>query len=162
MAGLWPVDHGDVAELVGTHWRAVRPQRDFSAAVASAQARARRNEPPPAFVSPASATIEDIVMRRLGIALLLCAAAAPLSANEYARQYAPQDVAACTPDAFRVCGYAIPDGDRVRQCLFDNQPSLSTSCWNVIERYRLAAREKNGRAPRATTGQGGQSTRTRY
>jgi hypothetical protein len=33
-----------------------------------------------------------------------------------------------------------PDGDRVRQCLVDNQPNLSTPCWNVIERYRLAQR----------------------
>jgi hypothetical protein len=103
-------------------------------------------------------------MRRLGIALLLCAAATPLAASESAQQYAPQDVAACTPDAWRVCGHAIPDGDRVRQCLVDNQPNLSTPCWNVIERARVAAlerlrteqREQNRRAPRSTTGQGGQ------
>ena len=93
-------------------------------------------------------------MRRLGIALVLCLAAAPLSANEYSQQYAPQDVAACTPDAWRVCGYAIPDGNRVRQCLVDNQPSLSTPCWNVIERYRLAQRPAGVRpASRSTTGQ---------
>jgi hypothetical protein len=71
-------------------------------------------------------------------------------------------VAACTPDAWRVCGREIPDGDRVRQCLFDNQPSLSTPCWNVIERYRLAAREAERQRPvstrparRETTGQRG-------
>jgi hypothetical protein len=93
-------------------------------------------------------------MRRLAMLLILCSAAVPLSANEVAQQYAPQDVAACTPDAWRVCGHAIPDGDRVRQCLFDNQPNLSTPCWNVIERYRLAARETNRQAPRSTTGQG--------
>jgi hypothetical protein len=106
---------------------------------------------------------EGIVMRRLGIALILCAAAAPLSANEQSRQYAPQDVAACTPDAWRVCGHQIPDGDKVRQCLFDNQPNLSTPCWNVIERYRLAAREQERQtrpvstrpARRETTGQRG-------
>ena len=95
-------------------------------------------------------------IRRFGILLVLCAAAAPLSANESAQQHAPQDVAACTPDAWRVCFHAIPDGDKVRQCLFDNQQSLSTPCWNVIERGRLAARETNRHAPRSTTGQGGQ------
>ena len=58
-------------------------------------------------------------------------------------------------DAFRVCGYAIPNHERVRQCLFDNQRSLSTPCFDVIERGRKAARARNG--------QGGQKTqRTRY
>ena len=98
-------------------------------------------------------------MRKLGILLVLCTAAAPLAAAEYSQQ----DVAACTPDAWRVCGHAIPDGDRVRQCLFDNQQSLSTPCWNVIERARLAARETVRHAPRSTTGQGGQpAQRPRY
>lgn len=90
-------------------------------------------------------------MRRLGILLVLCSTAAPLSAAEYS----PQDVQACTPDAFRVCGHAIPDGERVRQCLFDNQRSLNTPCFNVIERARMAARETSGQGPRATSGQGG-------
>ena len=84
-------------------------------------------------------------MRRLGILLVvLCSTAVPLSAAEYSEQ----DKQACTPDAWRVCGQAIPDADRVRQCLFDNQRSLSTPCFDVIERARIAAR--------ATSGQGGQ------
>lgn len=93
-------------------------------------------------------------MRRLGILIVLCSAATPLSAAEYS----PQDVAACTPDAWRVCGHAIPDANRVRQCLFANQPSLSAPCFNVIERARLS-RETGGQAPRSTTGQGGQRLR---
>ena len=93
-------------------------------------------------------------MRRLRILIVLCqialCAAAPLSAAEYSQQ----DIAACTPDAWRVCSHAIPDADRVRACLFANQPSLSTPCFNVIERAR---------ATRATSGQGGQSApRLRY
>ena len=97
-------------------------------------------------------------MRRLGIALVLCSAAVSLSAAEYSQQ----DVAACTPDAWRVCGHAIPDADRVRQCLFANQPSLSTPCFNVIERAR-AERGMNGQGQRSTTGQGGQAIqRPRY
>jgi hypothetical protein len=96
--------------------------------------------------------------RRFGIALFLCSVAAPVAAAEYSQQ----DVAACTPDAWRVCGYAIPDADRVRACLFANQPSLSTPCWNVIERARLA-REPSGPGQRSTTGQGGQPVqRPRY
>ena len=65
-----------------------------------------------------------------------------------------QDVVACTPDAWRVCSHAIPDADRVRACLFANQPSLSTPCFNVIERAR---------ATRATSGQSGHTIqRPRY
>ena len=91
------------------------------------------------------------VMRRLGILLVLCSTAVPLSAAEYSEQ----DKQACTPDAWRVCGHAIPDADRVRQCLFDNQQSLNTPCFNVIERARLAAREAERPAPRSTSGRGG-------
>ena len=110
-------------------------------------------------------------IRRLGILLVLCSTAVPLAAaSESAQQHAPQDVAACTPDAWRVCFHAFPDGDKVRACLFDNQPSLSEPCWNVIERGRLAERETKRHAPRSTprstagrgsstTGQGGQRTR---
>ncbi len=96
--------------------------------------------------------------RRFGIALFLCSVAAPVAAAEYSQQ----DVAACTPDAWRVCGHAIPDADRVRQCLFANQPSLSTPCFNVIERARVT-REMSGQGQRSTTGQGGQPVqRPRY
>ena len=95
--------------------------------------------------------------RRFGIALVLCSVAAPIGAAEYSQQ----DVAACTPDAWRVCGYAIPDADRVRACLFANQPSLSTPCFNVIERARVM-REMQGQGQRSTTGQGQPVQRPRY
>ena len=89
-------------------------------------------------------------MRMFGIALFLCSVAAPVAAAEYSQR----DVDACMGDAFRFCGYAIPSHERVRQCLFANQPSLSTPCFNVIERAR---------AMRATGGQGGQTNqRPRY
>ena len=88
-------------------------------------------------------------MRKLGIVLIVCSAGTPLAANEYSQR----DVQACTGDAFRICGHAIPDHERVRQCLFANQRFLSAPCFNVIERAR---------AMRAT-GQGGQPVqRPRY
>jgi len=76
-------------------------------------------------------------MRRLGIELAFCVvalsfAAAPSSAVEYSQQ----DAQACTGDALRLCGYAIPDHERVRVCLFANQRSLSNACFSVIERAR--------------------------
>ena len=96
--------------------------------------------------------------RRFGIALFLCSVAAPVAAAEYSQR----DVDACMGDAFRFCGYAIPSHERVRQCLFANQPSLSTPCFNVIERAR-AMRATGGQGQRSTTGQGGQPVqRPRY
>ena len=95
-------------------------------------------------------------MRGLGILLVLCGTMVPLSAAE---QYSQEDVQACTPDAFRVCAHAIPNGERVRQCLFDNQKSLNTPCFNVIERARLAARETTAQG-RSTNGQGGSGRAT--
>lgn len=80
-------------------------------------------------------------MRRLGIALVMCSVATPLAANEYSQR----DVQACTGDAFRICGYAIPDHERVRQCLFANQRILSTPCFNVIERARAERAGQGGR-----------------
>jgi hypothetical protein len=34
----------------------------------------------------------------------------------------------CTSDAFRLCGSAIPDVDRVTACMIQNQASLSPGC----------------------------------
>jgi len=57
-------------------------------------------------------------------------------------------------DAFRICGYAIPNHERVRQCLFANQRMLSTPCFDVIERARAE------RAP-VRPGQGGRPVQPR-
>ena len=95
-------------------------------------------------------------MRRLRIALVVCSAAAPGSAAAYTQQ----DAQACMGDALRVCAYAIPSHERVRQCLFDNQSILSNACFNVIERARTMY-ETTARGQRSTAGQGGQAIRPR-
>jgi hypothetical protein len=41
---------------------------------------------------------------------------------------------ACMSDAFRLCGYAIPNRDRVKACLIQNRRQLSPAC-----RQRLAS-----------------------
>ena len=82
-------------------------------------------------------------MRRLGIALVICSTAAPASALEYSQR----DAQACMGDAFRICGYAIPNHERVRQCLFANQRILSAPCFNVIERARAERAGNLNRQP---------------
>jgi hypothetical protein len=44
----------------------------------------------------------------------------------------PQERTACMGDAFRVCGHAIPNRDRVIACLYDNPTKLSNACRAVI------------------------------
>jgi hypothetical protein len=42
---------------------------------------------------------------------------------------------ACIGDAFRVCGAAIPDRDRVTACLITNVNQLGAACRAVIEQH---------------------------
>ena len=55
-------------------------------------------------------------------------AMAPVSALAYTQEQAN----ACTPDAFRLCGEAIPDAGRVAQCLFQKRRELSPPCAGVF------------------------------
>jgi len=71
-------------------------------------------------------------MKKLGALVFLAALLAPASAM--AAVYTQQDASACTPDAFRLCGEAIPDADRVVQCLIVNRQNLSPACNAVFER----------------------------
>jgi hypothetical protein len=45
-----------------------------------------------------------------------------------AQAYTPEQQQACTPDAFRLCGDAIPDVDRVTACMIRNRDQLSPPC----------------------------------
>jgi hypothetical protein len=45
-----------------------------------------------------------------------------------------EDVAACTPDALRLCQAAIPDEGRVTQCLAQHKKELSPACAEVFNR----------------------------
>jgi hypothetical protein len=45
-----------------------------------------------------------------------------------AHAYTPEQQQACTPDAFRLCGDAIPDVDRVTACMIRKKHELSPGC----------------------------------
>jgi hypothetical protein len=60
----------------------------------------------------------------LTLAAALCVAL--LSTAGHA--YTPEQQQACTPDAFRLCGDAIPDVDRVTVCMIRNKAQLSPGC----------------------------------
>jgi hypothetical protein len=45
-----------------------------------------------------------------------------------------EDRQACTDDAFQHCGDAIPDRDRVYQCLVKKVKTISPACRKVITR----------------------------
>jgi hypothetical protein len=74
------------------------------------------------------------VMAKLNAIILLAAIMAPLPAIAYTQA----DADACTPDAMRLCQNAIPDANRVAQCLMANKQQLSPACTNVFNRPRGA------------------------
>ena len=47
--------------------------------------------------------------------------------------YTQEEQDACTADAFRLCGDAIPDIPRITACLQARQPELSPPCAKMFE-----------------------------
>jgi hypothetical protein len=63
---------------------------------------------------------------RAGLMLAMALSASLLASAAYA--YTPEQQQACTPDAFRLCGDAIPDVDRVTACMIARKSQLSPGC----------------------------------
>ena len=66
------------------------------------------------------------------LALIALTPAASLAQSQEEQQ-------ACMDDAFRFCGHAIPDRDRVAGCLSDNFSRISIACRTVMQRYSNAS-----------------------
>jgi|RhiMetdeSRZDD1v2_1073273.scaffolds.fasta_scaffold121023_3 hypothetical protein len=62
-----------------------------------------------------------------------------------AQAVTPEEQAACQPDAFRLCGQAIPDERRVKACLLHNVRRLSPPCRRVFSRGSPGRRASRGR-----------------
>jgi Cysteine rich repeat len=65
-------------------------------------------------------------------ALSLGAAVAQAQEKNY--RGSKEDREACTPDVHRLCGYAIPDENRIVACLKRNRRNLSPACRRVFSR----------------------------
>jgi hypothetical protein len=74
------------------------------------------------------------------LAVLFCATTAFAQEN----RGTPEQRAACTPDAFRLCSSYIPDPTRVEYCLRQNKSGLSNACRSVFEQSAgpVASRSK--------------------
>jgi hypothetical protein len=57
-----------------------------------------------------------------------------------AQAYTPEQQQACTGDAFRLCGDAIPDVDRVTVCMIRNKAQLSPAAGYFSERPSSSGR----------------------
>ena len=68
----------------------------------------------------------------LGIVLAGIAFVAPASVQAYTEE----ERQACEADAFRLCGQAIPDQERVKACLITNMSRLSPACRRMFQRGR--------------------------
>ncbi len=63
-------------------------------------------------------------------ATFLCATSAFAQEN----RGSPEQRAACTSDAFRLCSSYIPDATKVEYCLRQNKSDLSDACRSVFEK----------------------------
>jgi hypothetical protein len=74
------------------------------------------------------------------LAVLFCATTASAQEN----RGTPEQRAACTPDAFRLCSSYIPDPAGVEYCLRQNKSGLSNACRSVFEQSAgpVASRSK--------------------
>jgi hypothetical protein len=79
-------------------------------------------------------------MRKLIAIAFMLTVAAPLSAAAYTQE----DIAACTPDAMRLCQQAFPNESRVVLCLVKNRRQLNAACILAFNRARsvIAASER--------------------
>jgi hypothetical protein len=79
-------------------------------------------------------------MRKLIAIAFMLTVAAPLSAIAYTQE----DIAACTPDAMRLCQQAFPNESRVVLCLVKNRRQLNAACTMAFNRARsvIAAGER--------------------
>jgi hypothetical protein len=62
------------------------------------------------------------------LGLLFATALALLMQPTTSRAYTQEEEAACSGDAFRLCGADIPDVDRVTACMVRNKSQLSPGC----------------------------------
>jgi hypothetical protein len=66
--------------------------------------------------------------RKIQFSLLLAAAFSVSMWPAASEAYTPEQQAACSDDAFRLCGADIPDVDRVTACMVRKQDQLSPGC----------------------------------
>jgi hypothetical protein len=70
-----------------------------------------------------------VAVMSIGRACSMLAIALSLSfLSSAAQAYTPEEQQACSPDAFRLCGDAIPDVDRVTACMIRKRSELSPGC----------------------------------
>jgi hypothetical protein len=74
--------------------------------------------------------------KMLGFFFVLCILMLPSVARAEAT---PAERWACQQDAFRVCGHAIPNRDRVRSCLRQNMRLISSLCRGALRRASRGA-----------------------
>jgi len=69
-----------------------------------------------------------ILSRNFQFGLMLATALSFSMLPTAGEAYTPEQQAACTDDAFRLCGSDMPDVDRVTACMVRKQDQLSPGC----------------------------------
>jgi hypothetical protein len=76
-------------------------------------------------------------MRKTVVAFAFIVVSLPAQA-----QPTPAQRQACEQDAFRLCEHAIPDENRVRQCLVANMRRLNPVCRSAFQRGKAKKKKK--------------------
>jgi hypothetical protein len=79
-------------------------------------------------------------MRKLLVAFAFAVVSLPAQA-----QPTPAQRQACEQDAFRLCERAIPDENRVRQCLVANMRRLNPVCRSAFQTGKAKSKAKKKR-----------------
>lgn len=70
---------------------------------------------------------------RIAAAAAFCAASfGAIAQDGKTHRGTKEDQDACTPDVFRLCGFYIPNEDKIVVCLKQNKKRLSPACRKVM------------------------------
>src|SRR4051812_23994146 len=82
------------------------------------------------FGSGGCGQMRGVPMRQVALGLAMALSMIGVSAAE-----TPEERQACQDDAFKFCGQAIPDRERVFNCLVENKTVISSLCLRGLTPY---------------------------
>jgi hypothetical protein len=84
--------------------------------------------------------------KQIALAIVLALGASSFATN-LARAETAEEQQACTNDAFQFCQNAIPDRDRVFNCLMTNRSQISPACRSAMAPYLPVEVKRQAAAP---------------
>lgn len=96
--------------------------------------------------------VSDMLLSKRVVALLATVICCTENGHAQENRGTPEQRAACTPDAFRLCSSYIPDSGQVETCLRQRKSDLTDACRSVFDQGSHAASRRGRNDDRATPG----------